>query len=43
MMNQTLGAMGLPTKDNLMDIYKKLHDMDRKLSEMARTLNSMKK
>jgi hypothetical protein len=43
MMNQYLCAMGLPTKDNLRDIYKKLHDMDRKISEMARTLNSMKK
>jgi hypothetical protein len=42
MMNQTLGAMGLPTKNNLEDIYKKLHDMDRKISEIARTLNSMK-
>jgi len=42
MMNQVLSAMGLPTKNNLEDIYKKLHDLDRKISEMARTLNVKK-
>jgi hypothetical protein len=42
-MNQYLDALGLPTRNNLEDIYKKLHDMDRKISEMARTLNSRKK
>ncbi len=40
--NQCLSAMGLPTKNNLDDIYKKLHDMDRKISEISRTLNSKK-
>ena len=41
-MNQYLSAIGLPTKENLNDIYQKLHDMDRKLSEISRTINSKK-
>jgi hypothetical protein len=40
---QYLSAMGLPTKDNLDDIYQKLHDMDRKISEISRAVNSKKK
>jgi hypothetical protein len=40
--NKYLSAMGLPTKDNLDDIYQKLHDMDRKISEISRAINSKK-
>ncbi|UCE73921.1 MAG: hypothetical protein JSV56_13015 [Methanomassiliicoccales archaeon] len=39
-MSQYLAAMGLPTKENLNDIYLKLHDMDRKISEISRAVNS---
>ena len=38
-MSQYLGAMGLPTKESMNDIYLKLHDMDRKLSEISRALS----
>ena len=43
LMNQSLNAMGLPTKENLNDIYLKLHDMDRKISEIAKAVNSKNK
>ncbi|UCE37932.1 MAG: hypothetical protein JSW00_01430 [Thermoplasmata archaeon] len=43
LINQYLSAMGLPTKNNLDDIYQKLHDMDRKISEISRAINSKKK
>jgi hypothetical protein len=34
--------MGLPTKDNLDDIYKKLHELDRKFSDIQRGLRSQR-
>ncbi len=40
--NQYLSSLGLPTKENLDDIYRKLHDIDRKISEIYRALNSNK-
>jgi hypothetical protein len=40
--NKYLSAVGLPTKDNLDDIYQKLHDMDRKISEISRAISSKK-
>jgi len=39
---QYLSAMGLPTKENLDDIYKKLHELDRKISEIQRGLRSQR-
>ncbi len=40
--NNYLSAMGLPTKNNLDDIYQKLHDLDRKISEISKAINSKK-
>lgn len=42
LINQYLSAMGVPTRENLNDIYKKLHDMDRKISEIYRAVDSKK-
>jgi hypothetical protein len=39
---QYLSAMGLPTKENLDDIYKKLHELDKKVSDIHRILRSQK-
>jgi hypothetical protein len=39
---QYLSAMGLPTKENLDDIYKKLHELDRKISDIQRGLRSQR-
>ena len=39
-MGQYLSAMGMPTKENLNDIYLKLHDIDKKISEISRVINS---
>ncbi len=41
-MKQYLSAVGLPTKDHIDEIYRKLHELDRKISEVARTVNSSK-
>ena len=39
---QYLSAMGLPTKENLDDIYNKLHELDKKISDIHRILSSQK-
>lgn len=41
-MNQYLSAMGLPTKEGMNDIFRKLHELDRKVSEISRTIKSSK-
>lgn len=41
-MNQYLSGLGLPTKENVDDIYQKLHEIDRKISEISRVVNSKK-
>jgi hypothetical protein len=38
-MNQYLNYLGMPTKDNINEIYKKLHEMDRKLSQISRSID----
>jgi hypothetical protein len=40
LMNQYLSTLGLPTKGNLDDIHRKLHELDRKVSEISRTIKS---
>lgn len=40
LVNQYLEAMGFPTKDNIDEIYLKLHEMDRKLSKISRDVKS---
>jgi hypothetical protein len=39
-MNQYLSSMGLPTREGLDDIYKKLHELDRKISDISRKLRT---
>jgi hypothetical protein len=41
-MNQYLSGIGLPTKENIDDIYQKLHEIDRKISDISRVINSKK-
>ena len=38
--NQYLESMGFPTKENIDEIYLKLHDMDRKLSKISRDVKT---
>lgn len=40
-MNWYLSSMGAPNKENLDEIYQKLHDLDKKVSEIARNLNKL--
>lgn len=40
-MNWYLTSMGVPNKENLDEIYQKLHDLDKKISEIARNLNKL--
>lgn len=40
-MNWYLTSMGVPTKENIDEIYQKLHDLDKKISEIARNLNKL--
>ncbi|MCK5547387.1 MAG: hypothetical protein KAI64_00120 [Thermoplasmata archaeon] len=41
-MNQYLNLTGLPTKEGMNDIFRKLHELDRKVSKLSRTLNASK-
>jgi hypothetical protein len=41
--SQYMGIMGLPTRENMDEIYKKLHELDRKISEISRLLNGGKR
>ncbi|UCF08741.1 MAG: hypothetical protein JSW28_03350 [Thermoplasmata archaeon] len=36
-----LSSMGMPTKENINEIYSKLHDLDKKISQIVRTINKM--
>jgi hypothetical protein len=40
--NKYLEAMGFPSKENIDEIYLKLHDMDRKLAKISREVKSKK-
>lgn len=42
LISQYMSGMGLPTRENLNDIYQKLTDLDRKISEISRAINSKK-
>jgi len=39
-MSQYLSFLGMPTKDSINEIYKKLHEMDRKLSQISRSIGT---
>lgn len=41
-MNQYLSAAGLPTKEGINDIYRKLHEIDRKVSKLSRAVRTSK-
>ena len=40
-MNWYLTSLGVPNKENMDEIYLKLHDLDKKISEIARNLNKL--
>jgi gas vesicle protein len=40
--NQYLSTIGMPTKENIDEIYSKLHDLDKKVSEISRAVKSQK-
>lgn len=42
MVNQYLKTLGFPTKDNIDELYLKLHEMDRKLSKISRDIKTRK-
>jgi hypothetical protein len=41
--NNYLSVMGIPTKENMDEVYLKLYDLDRKISKIARSVNSRSK
>jgi hypothetical protein len=41
--NQYMASVGLPTREGMDEIYKKLHELDRKISEISRSLNGGKR
>jgi hypothetical protein len=42
-LNSYLSVIGVPTKENMDEVYLKLYDLDRKISKIARSVDSRSK